>query len=661
MGKPGKVAGFILTGFCILTIRYASGEVVGLEPIVVSPFAQLEETSIYSVPSGIHAYTREDIESSGASTLLEFFKKIPAVNVSDYYGTGVKASVDLMGYGDNAGSNVLLLVNGRRTNDIDLSGVDWTQVPLENIERVEILKGSGVVLYGDNASGGVINIITKKPQDKKLNVTVNSKFGSYSLDNEAVEIEKAGDSFSFYVNSSHYGTDGYRENSFYSSDNIYSYFGFKPVDKLSCFIESGYQNYRYGLPGSLYTTDLNNGYSRRDTKNPNDTARMEDRYINSNVDYQIQEDIKISVNSFLRDKNGRDDMISCNNLITDKHIQQKGFKAQLFVKKDVYRFSNNLIVGGEVFQADYSANSNSPTFTDIDRNSLAVFMQNQIKLTQKLSVLMGARYQKEKFTFDYISSSGSIFDDNLKLNEEGYEAGINYQFSEYTNAFLHFARGFRIPKTDEYFVTWPSASIKTTLIPQRSKTYSLGLNSKINDRITVNTDIFRSNVDNELYYDDLTWNNENYPEIERTGFNISTSIVLIPSLTVEFGYRYIDAEFEKGDHKGKKVPFVPENLFKFDFKYSFKKKLFVYFDASYRDSVYRINDLNNIAEKLDSYWNANLKVDYKLKDSLTFYCGINNLFNEKYSEYGSYGNSSGNKAIYPSPGINYYMGLKHTF
>ncbi len=83
--------------------------------------------------------------------------------------------------------------------------------------------------------------------------------------------------------------------------------------------------------------------------------------------------------------------------------------------------------------------------------------------------------------------------------------------------------------------------------------------------------------------------------------------------------------------------------------------------VNYRDAVYRINDLNNIASKLDSYWVANLKLNYKLKNDSSFYFGINNIFNKKYSEYGSYGNSSGNMALYPSPGINYYTGVRYAF
>ena len=64
---------------------------------------------------------------------------------------GKSASVDIRGFGETAPLNTLVLVDGRRVNEIDLSGVDWTQIPLDQIERIEIVRGAGSVLYGDNA------------------------------------------------------------------------------------------------------------------------------------------------------------------------------------------------------------------------------------------------------------------------------------------------------------------------------------------------------------------------------------------------------------------------------------------------------------------------------------------------------------------------------
>ncbi len=104
--------------------------------------------------------------------------------VRDVYGTGKTASVDIRGFGETGALNTFVLVDGRRVNEIDLSGVDWTQIPLDQMERIEIVRGSGSVLYGDNAVGGVINIITKKPE-KPFSAKAEVVGGSYGYHKES--------------------------------------------------------------------------------------------------------------------------------------------------------------------------------------------------------------------------------------------------------------------------------------------------------------------------------------------------------------------------------------------------------------------------------------------------------------------------------------------
>jgi outer membrane cobalamin receptor len=121
------------------------------------------EERIERIPANITVIDEEDIKNSNAGSIPDLLRSQEGIVVRDLLGTGKTAQVDLRGFGESAPYNVLVLVDGRRVNEIDLSGVDWTQIPIENIERIEILRGTGSVLYGDNAVGGVINIITRIP------------------------------------------------------------------------------------------------------------------------------------------------------------------------------------------------------------------------------------------------------------------------------------------------------------------------------------------------------------------------------------------------------------------------------------------------------------------------------------------------------------------
>ena len=109
--------------------------------------------------------TAEDIAHSPSNNLPDILAQVPGVQLTTLYGipaNGAKTSVDLRGFGAFATANTLILINGRRLNDIDMAQVDLSTIPLNSIERIEITRGnSGAVLYGDNAVGGVINIVTK--------------------------------------------------------------------------------------------------------------------------------------------------------------------------------------------------------------------------------------------------------------------------------------------------------------------------------------------------------------------------------------------------------------------------------------------------------------------------------------------------------------------
>ena len=117
-------------------------------------------------PVNVTVITAEDIRQSAAKTVPDLLSEQAGIAIHDFFGNNAATTtVDLRGFGITGAQNTLILVDGRRVTDIDLSGVQWSAVPLAAIERIEIVRGSGAVLYGDGATAGVINIITKSPTD----------------------------------------------------------------------------------------------------------------------------------------------------------------------------------------------------------------------------------------------------------------------------------------------------------------------------------------------------------------------------------------------------------------------------------------------------------------------------------------------------------------
>ncbi|MDH5351409.1 MAG: TonB-dependent receptor plug domain-containing protein, partial [Betaproteobacteria bacterium] len=114
------------------------------------------------LPVSVTVLDEAAIARSAARTLPELLAEQAGVTMSDLFGNNAAStSIDLRGFGATGTQNTLILLDGRRVTDIDLSGVQWAAIPLASIERIEILRGTGAVLYGDGATAGVVNIVTR--------------------------------------------------------------------------------------------------------------------------------------------------------------------------------------------------------------------------------------------------------------------------------------------------------------------------------------------------------------------------------------------------------------------------------------------------------------------------------------------------------------------
>ena len=114
------------------------------------------------MPQNVSIITARDIEKSGAANVVEAMKNVGGVEFRSTSGNSAQAEIALRGFGENSFGRVLVLLDGQRLNRPDMAGINWLQIPLANVERIEILRGGQSALYGDNATAGVINIVTHK-------------------------------------------------------------------------------------------------------------------------------------------------------------------------------------------------------------------------------------------------------------------------------------------------------------------------------------------------------------------------------------------------------------------------------------------------------------------------------------------------------------------
>ena len=202
-------------------------------------------------------------------------------------------------FGSVADENTLILVDGRRVKDNDLSAVNWSSIPLKFIERIEIHRGGGAVLYGRGATAGVINIVTMASGKRDNFVEIEGTTGTYNTDSGAVSGSFGTDEYGLAVNTYTYTSDNYRSNNKetrHSGQLAYEFYG-ETVD-TSIQIGTSQQNVRF--PGALVIqpsngTDEVKALGRRGTSTPNDFARAMETYVAGDLNVQSY-DSQIMIN-----------------------------------------------------------------------------------------------------------------------------------------------------------------------------------------------------------------------------------------------------------------------------------------------------------------------------------------------------------------------------
>ncbi len=146
-------------------------------PQVLVSAARTPEHSL-DIPAAATVIDQQEIEDSGARNVAELLRSVTGVHVSDGIGDGSNARIDMRGFGSTAQSNVAVMINGRKINPAtDSSSLYLNSIDLGNVAQIEIIEGSAGTLYGNQAVGGLINIITKRPESGSRRARIGG--GSY--------------------------------------------------------------------------------------------------------------------------------------------------------------------------------------------------------------------------------------------------------------------------------------------------------------------------------------------------------------------------------------------------------------------------------------------------------------------------------------------------
>ena len=659
--KMKSVAALALMAALFLSrpVSSLAAPTVDIERIVVT--SSRTDEAVNRTPRFTTILDAEDIAATNARSITDLLRTVSGVVVRDYTGTGKSVNVDMAGFSEAAPSNVLVLIDGRRVNAIDLSNTDWSQISLSQVERIEIMRGAGSVLYGDNASVGVINIITKKGKGKP-GVSIETKGGSFDTWGVAAETSGEMGPSSFRLDAETFDTRGYRMNSALNRQDFGLELGREIREGWHADLTAGHHQDKYGLPGALSENNLIT-LGRRATIYPDDNAETQDSFVDLGIRADGDERGVFEIRASAR-KRDVDAAYTSSFWRNKNRIVTTGLTPKYTLKGKVGSHLNTLILGCDVYRAEDDiedgAFAGPQDHLEITKTSWGLYAIDQFSLTDKLSVKAGAR--REAASYDFRQYALVRNKAERDLGDEVFQAGCVYALAPESSVYLDVAQSFRHPLVDEFFTsnTWGFGGLNADLGTQRGRDIETGIRHSFSERLSGQVNYFQHDIENEIYFDPLIFQNTNYDKTRHQGAVCEGRWAATDRVEVRANYTYTYARFGEGDFEDKMIPAVPKHKSSLRMDWHATEALYLDFLLTYVSEMYLISDLENAYARMNDYVTVDVKTRYLWKGA-EFFVGVNNLFDAEYSEYGVVSNFAATRNFYPSPGRNVIAGCRVKF
>jgi iron complex outermembrane receptor protein len=663
------------------------------EPVIVT--ATRFEDRYLDKPVNATVITAEDIRKSTAKTVPDLLSEQAGVVIHDFFGNNAAAtSVDLRGFGVTGTQNTLILLDGRRVSDNDLSGVQWSAIPLAAIERIEIVRGSGAVQYGDGATTGVINIITKSPASSGNLAMVQGRAGTYDTLEGQLYASFFTGNVGFNLIGSAYRSDGYRHNNTNRQGNAQAEVRVL-TGRGDVSFKAGYDDQDIRLPGAR-TVQPSAGVNeletdRRGTSTPLDYAERTGN--RATLDWRHETGIgQFSLGLGYRDKEQK------------SYFDFGGFPDYRVAELDVWSVSprmrfpqpvaglpNTLVAGLDWYRWDYRLRvSNSPAsisqpFNTVDatQENTALYLYNTTLLMPRLTLVAGARgerYQISAGDFYDPTAPGAAFGSGAAPGsqeeaEYAYELAARYQIDARWAVTGRLGRSYRFANVDEIYEFSPTFTREFQFLePQTAVSYEASLERRTGTS-ALRATLFQIDVENEIHLDVYSTGigNTNLPPSRRRGLELEAQQAVGPALRLTGSYTYTEARFLEGvlpgsavtqtnvDIAGKTVPLVPRHKLNAGASWSFAPQTRLDALATYVGSQYMDNDQGNTGVKIPAYTVVDLKLAWEGR-GWRLSAAVNNLLGEEYYNYAVRSQFVADRYnAYPLPERSYTMTAEYTF
>lgn len=724
----------IIMSLIVSANLYAVSE-IQLDKTVVSSTAGFEKP-IIEENKNVVLITAEQIEKKQYTDVESILKDTPNVVIQE---TEFGPVVNLRGSGERSMSRVKTMVDGISITPLEeaMGTLPINSIPVNSIERIEIIPGGGAVLYGSGTTGGVVNIITKSNAGKNF-VNADVKYGSYGTRDTGFALGQMIDE-NFYVNfaGQYVNKNGYRDNEELESKSFNGGFDYKINDRHRVKFQASHYGDNSTSSAAVEKSLLEHN---RKLAGENISADSERKSFALDYEYKAKDNLTFYANAF-KTKYERnfvqDDTMTANEVadmimgtgmpfkptidndvkgsmkgkfveetegvkLKSKYEYDKGtlifgydyttanLKRDSFVSTD--EFNGSVAMGPA--KIPFKATFTTDTFVDMDKDTHAVYALNDYKLTDRLNLTTGLRYEYSKYDGNRLTNtkpdvtmimgnqeipmSMSVAPKTSEVDEEtnnfAGEIGLTYKYSDTGSVYSRYERGFISPLPTQ--LTNKINNGKTTeyqnsnLDSETIDSIEFGVRDFIGNSY-VSATVFASQTNDEIATLDRNadnpatklWRFVNIGKTRRVGAELYSE-QYFDKLTLNQSISYVNAEITKvgsvnkdaGEtylEKGDKVPMVSDWKITLGADYKLTEKLSVGANYTY-NSGYERRELAGNGEvpkttKISGYGVTDAYIQYSVNENFILKGGINNLFNEEYNYYETSSTSI------PAPERNYYV------
>ncbi|NLT23205.1 MAG: TonB-dependent receptor [Syntrophorhabdus sp.] len=684
----------LLAVFLVLTCPFRSGaqDIHQLEKIVVS--ATKIPEPLKDIPNSVILKEAQDIELSGARSIGELLANDPGIDWQTYgdYG-GAAENIHIRGM---RGDATQVFINGLNVNSPSLGTADVGKIPVENIDRIEVVKGSGSLLYGSGAMGGTVNVFTKSPKKGMVDLKVRAGYGSqntYRL--YAQHGMYANDYFGYYLTAGRTETDGFRDNGYLRQYDTSAKLVLDRGDLLKVSLYGDYLTRKSGNPGVKPPAGTGE-YSIAGTAFYNDESA-------SMTDYSKDRDgnVVLEVNGspakqFAYNIKGYYTNTTNNNY--ERYASTGGTGSVNWITNvvagtvghvSIYPLEGaRLLLGGEYKEFDWGNEA-----YDLDTVGARTTRTKDTAHIITKALFTEGEYRPSKY---FKAIAGIRREDHSAFGRKDLPLfGLVVNPSPTTVIKASHGKHFKAPTpNDLYWPAGPYTAGNPDLKPEVGWHSDITCEqSLLNDKLFFTVSYFHWNVDNKIQWEpdsNGVFKPINLGDFKADGIETGIRIGPFHNATLSLSYTYTDAEeksreYTKQDYGWppfipadfqyslvtRRATMVPRNQFKGEFLYKMDFGLTATLTARYMGDrvTYRTETIVYPATQtakysINSYWTVDMRLEQRLYRNWRIALDGKNLLDKDYdARSGIFYDSAGNSKVsgYPGAGRSVFLGVSYEF